>query len=193
MCGCAHQGMAESGQRRAVWTREIGGSNPPPLTQGRCHGGRSSTVRALGCGPSDVGSTPIDHPNWASNTAGLVNAWRRGRLRDLISPVIRDRYPATRPFPRSVHVPRETDLTWAREALAPGSTPGRGIQSSSVFMVRAGVPTDASHASAPPFPGRPRCPLSSVEEQRASNPCAGVRIVQGVQCHRRPPTRPEMA
>lgn len=36
---------------------------------------------------------------------------------------------------------------------------------------------DASHAFAPPSPGRPR-PLSSVEERRASNPYAGVRLAQ---------------
>ena len=41
------------------------GSNPSAgaiLSSRR--GGRSSTARTLGCGPSDVGSTPIDHTNW---------------------------------------------------------------------------------------------------------------------------------
>ena len=36
-------------------------------------GGRSSTVRALDCGSSDVGSNPIDHPKFTTK-------WRVGRV-----------------------------------------------------------------------------------------------------------------
>lgn len=52
--GAIHQGMAEPGQRRAAWTRESGGSNPPPLTKLRC----SSTAERTSPKRGDEGSSP---------------------------------------------------------------------------------------------------------------------------------------
>ena len=44
---------------------------PGPFSR---RGGRSSTARALDCGSSDVGSTPIDHTNWRVGRVRLIAA-----------------------------------------------------------------------------------------------------------------------